>query len=276
MSEARSHGPGPDDALREQGKTWRAARAGCPHPELLFARRSEAVETSLHDALARHLAACAACAALARDIDAVEHDVSDAAIEGRVLSRATAHSSRWPVVATVAAVVGAVLLGGAWWWQAHRAREATATAEQAAAALWPIEPAPVRSLSPAVAPQAGNAGGDDASALLAALEPYRAGRFADASARLEPYVRAHPAGPLGLLYSGVALLMERRPEAARPLLERAAAVTPRDGADEIQWYRAAAEQRSGLRDAARVRLRGLCAHIGPYQSRACAAQGTLP
>ena len=276
-----------DGRLRSEGERWRAARAGCPTPDMLLARRSESLDEDVRRRLGAHLAGCEDCTRLVRDFEELRLDEPGAALEERVLSRVFAsRRSRWaPWMGLAAAVVLASGFAAVWWARSRPAPDPASATTRAAVeheaapivALWSIEPAPVRvPLSSLGVPRSGNgASGSRAAALIDALAPYQAGDYAGAISGLERVVRDHPADPEGFLYLGVSHLMAGRAAEAINPLETARALAPANRRDEIDWYLATAEQRAGNADASRGRLRALCAGGGAFRSAACAAEATL-
>jgi hypothetical protein len=284
------------ERLRREGEASRNQRTGCPDPDLLLARRSEALEAAVRARLEQHLTVCEDCSRFARDFDALNLDEADEAIESRVLARirpaTRAGLSRWlGVAAGIVITAGVATL---WWTRPLPApgpdavsapiqREPSATGSPAqtdmppTAALWTIEPAPVRvPLTSLGVPR--NGSGTDAgaaAALIEALAPYQRGDFDLAVDRLEQFVRQHPDQSDAYLYLGVSCLMADRPSSAVVPLERARSLASPNRRAEIDWYLATAEQRSGRVDASRARLRELCAGQSRYRALSCAAAGAL-
>jgi hypothetical protein len=281
---------GVDAQLRLDGARVRSARAGCPPPDAILARHSELMEPALRDALARHLGACDACRRFAADLDALEAcDTVSREVETRVLARVRARAvppPRWRLA--VAAAMLLVCAGSVVWWvrsSASSIKQSAAAVRPASppppvgtpvAALWKIDPPAVRlPLSSIGATRSGGGEGAASRALPEALAPYQAGKYAEAIGPLQTVARAHPTSSDAAFYLGAAFLLADRPRDALGPLERAAALGPPTRRAEIDWYRATAEQRAGLPDAARTRLNPLCAGGSEFRARACAAARTL-
>jgi tetratricopeptide (TPR) repeat protein len=256
---------------------------------------SEALPDEVSVRVEQHLTTCDACQRLAQSFDEAERG-SEADVERRVFARVNRHAG-WTPGRALGLAAGVLLACGlaAFWLVRSGARPAehassnappsgtAATSTPGAAApsvyvsLWTITPPPVRiplsSLEATRGPDAVAA--ERGRALLAALEPYQSGDYRAATSRLEAFVRQYPAAADGFLYLGVSYLMAERPAEAIATLERAAALKPEAERREADWYRAAAEQRSGRLSDARARLSALCQRPGAYQANACAAEATL-
>lgn len=276
-----------EEVLRREGGQWRRARTGCPDPDLLLESHSELLEPDVRDALREHVRSCAACARLSADLDAMNLSSPNPAVEAAVLARVRrggSSSQFWRVPLAAALVLGCGA-AAAWWMRvpsgpaptapSARPSATTATASMPVA-MWTIEALPVRvPMSSVGVSRSGTAGVDASAALVDALAPYQAGRYAEAIPALQAVAGAHPESGEAALYLGVACLLADRPRDALAPLERAAALVDAPRRPEIDWYRATAEQRVGQLTAARGRLHTLCAVAGEYQQRACAAEQAL-
>lgn len=295
MSEFDQAGESAMDArLRQHGEALRAERNGCPHPELLFARQSEALDADVRDRIHAHVATCLACRRLAEDFDGLGLAEPDAEVEARVLARVTRSSrpSQAGLLSLAAGLLVASGLGVTWWYtrgnaptfappvasQAPAAAAPTAAPPPAAVvALWTITPAPVRlALSSLGVPRSGGTGATPSGdVLVAALAPYQLGDYTGAVARLLAVVRDFPESGEAHFYLGVSYLMAGDTMQAVESLSHAASRLPPARRAEAEWYLATAEQRAGLTDSARARVRSLCALAGDYQTAACAAEASL-
>ena len=270
-----------DARLREHGEALRAQRDGCPHPELLFARQSEVLDADVRGRLDAHVGSCTACRRLAEDFDGLGLADADAAIEQRVLARVTGppRRGRAGLLSLAAGLVLASGLGVTWWYSRGDAPTDVPPVAQLptpVVALWTVTPAPVRvPLSSLGVARSGQGAESDGLALVAALAPYQAGDYADAAVGLSQVVKDAPASGEAHFYLGVSQLMAGHPDAAVASLGRASQLLPVARQPEAEWYRATAEQRVGLTEPARARLREICARAGAYQAQACAAEASL-
>jgi hypothetical protein len=277
-----------DAALRREGERLRAARAGCPPPDLLLARRSESLDDDVRARLDAHVEACAACRRLAADLDRLDLGAADADAEARVGARVldTTGRDRGRMLSIAAALLLASGLAVSWWYLRPRP-EPPQTAVQTAppsppaeapaiVALWTITAPPVRvPLSSLGTTRSGTGATAAAPGLVEALAPYQAGDYADAVTKLAAVVEAQPASGEAQFYFGVSQLMAGNAREAVAPLERATRLLSADRRAEAEWYLATAEQRSGRADSARTRLQSLCSAAGPYQSGACEAAAAL-
>ena len=280
-----------DAQLRQEGERLRAARAGCPPPDLLFARQSESLDAGLREHLETHVAGCAACRRMAADVAQLDLGTPDADLESRVASRVFPANwrGRGGMLSIAAALLLASGLAVTWWYQ-RRPPEPPAAARSAPPPLVPVEPVeptpivalwtiaapPVRlPLSALGATRSGTGSATSAPGLVDALTPYQSGDYAGAAHAMAKVVDAQPESGEAQFYLGVSLLLAGRSEAAQSPLERAVGLLPADRRNEAEWYLATAEQRGGKTEAARARLQRLCAATGTYQAGACAAAAAL-
>lgn len=284
-----------ESGLRREGDAWRSLRTACPDPDLLMARRSEALDPPLRARLDEHVSTCEHCARLDRDLEATlspgaDDDGAASRVLARVAPRRPARVAPW--LGLAAGVILAAGLTALWWSRSVPAHAPSIpqTVEVAPApaaptiveappvvALWMIEPAAVRvPLSALGTPRGGESAADEGTAaLIQALEPYQQGDYAAAAGRLEAFVGQHPDHPEAVLYLGVSYLMADRPARAAAPLERARALARPDRRPEVDWYLATAEQRMGRTEASLARLRELCAGRSRYRTLACAAENAL-
>ena len=284
-------GEAPEEALRQEAAAWQLARSGCPDPDLLLARRSELLEANVRAALDDHLASCDACARLVSDLDSMQLDAPDPAIESAVLARVRKSgppSQFWRLPLAAALVIGCAGTF-AWWMRAPVAPVAPSAPIAPVApvppvspvspvspvAMWTVEALPVRVPLSAVGVSRSAENRAASAALLDALVPYQAGRYADAIPALREVARLYPESGEAALYLGVTLLLADQPGDALAPLERAAGQVETARRADVEWYRATAEQRAGQTSEARDRLAALCTAAGGYQQRACAATQAL-
>jgi hypothetical protein len=277
-----------DESLRREGALWRAARRGCPHPDLLMARGSEVLDEAVRAGIRLHLQTCDECRRLAADLDSLGLEEPDVEAEHRVRERVAAGFNRrmpgWiPAAAVIVLGVGAAL----WWtrpsWRTveepqrmvEHAPLTTPAAPPQPVALWEVKAPAIRiPITGMGAPRSGNERPSH-SALSDALEGYRTGKVADSIEPLERLLRTQADSPEVAFYLGVAYLLSNRASDAVPPLERARALAEPGRRDEIDWYLATSHQRAGHLEAARTRLQRLCETQGQYRDRACAAKALL-
>jgi tetratricopeptide (TPR) repeat protein len=289
VSDARSDPEADLDArLRSEGKRLRTSREGCPLPDVLVARATGMLDAELGSTLDTHLDGCEACRRLAADIDALDlatpGPLSDKRVSSRVFGPAQGRGWLLPLAAALVLASG----GAAVWRVWPRAmpvadRHEAAVAPPAAprgdpapiVALWTVAPAPVRVPLSSLGATRGGEAPRDPGTLFDALAPYQAGDYTAAVARLSEWVRTSPASGEGYFYLGVSQLLAGDPQAAAASLARASDLLPASRRREVEWYRAAADQRSGNVTGARLRLQSLCAEAGAYRAEACAADAVL-
>ena len=274
-----------EEVLRDEAARWQRSRAGCPDPDLLSVYDSELLDGEVRAELDEHLRLCPACARLSADLAALRREAPDALTEAAVLARvrhSVSPTSWWRAPAAAALLIGC---GASIWWisrgpapsgpPAPAISSVTAPVASGPIALWHIDALPVRIPVSSVGVTRSAGGTDASAALLDALGPYQAGRYEDAIPALRDVATAHPDAADPLLYLGVSCLLANRPQEALAPLDRARQLAQAPRLAAIDWFLAAAEQRSGRTAASRDRLRTLCAVAGDYQQRACAAEQTL-
>jgi hypothetical protein len=115
----------------------------------------------------------------------------------------------------------------------------------------------------------------DGNQLLADLKPgldaYRQGDYATADRELTAIASRYPGTIEILFYQGVSRLFLNDLPGAIAALDAAEGVGDRTFADDVWWYRAVAEQRSGNAAGARARLDAICRGPAEGAARACAA-----
>jgi hypothetical protein len=191
------------------------------------------------------------------------------------------HWIRGPAaLATAAAAVAAVTTGAvvAGWWMRITAPPLPVAAlprppaaERPAARVPPPRVPAIELPLSTLAVRSGRARGTD---LARALEPFRAGRYAEAAARLEPLARAGTA-PEPAFYLGVARLLAGDARGAIPWLRRSRDRTPPALADRPTWYLALALIGSGDGEAAIRELTRLCGRRSAFGADACTALEAL-
>ena len=283
-----------DARLRQHGEALRAERDGCPHPELLFARQSEALDADVRDRIRRACRDVPGLPTFGRGLRRTRPGRAGCRGRGaraRASDRVAASRARGPALAGRRAPCG---IGPRRHLVVHarqRPTSAPPVASQAPAvpvatpapppgavvALWTITPAPVRlPLSSLGVPRSGGTGATPSGdVLVAALAPYQLGDYTGAVARLSAVVRDFPESGEAHFYLGVSYLMAGDAIRAVDSLDHATSRLPEARRAEAEWYQATAEQRAGRTDEARARVRVLCAQPGEHQADACAAEASL-
>lgn len=253
-----------------------AAARGCVDPDVLMALAGDALPEDVRRAAEAHVAACAACRALAADLHAIEPEVPGS-LDQRVLAQRSAQHW-WRTVLPLAAVL-VVAVGAGVWWRAQReppGQSASVNITDPApvaprvAGTWNVEkPALLLPMATALVVR-----GDEDKAnrdLAAALAPYRQNDFAAAGTALQRVVADYPTMGEAWFYLGASRLLGGDPAGARVALAEARTRGVADRDDELAWLLATAEARSGHHAEARARLESLCQGGGDFRRPACAA-----
>jgi predicted Zn-dependent protease len=107
--------------------------------------------------------------------------------------------------------------------------------------------------------------------LAAALKPYRADDYSEASRRLGNLSRKYPNSPEVPFYLGVSQLFLNDNTHAVDSLQAAGRLAGETLRDSISWYLIVALNREGRDQQALVAASTLCAQAGEYKQKACAA-----
>jgi hypothetical protein len=110
--------------------------------------------------------------------------------------------------------------------------------------------------------------------LAPAFDAYRAGDFARAVAEFNRVSTIYPEAIEVLFYQGVSRMLAGDHEGAIAPLEAASRLGNAAFADDVAWYLAVAQQRSGKADA-RAKFAALCRGRGNHATAACAAVAQL-
>lgn len=259
----------------------------CPRPDLLVAFDEGVLPESLATGVRAHLEHCQLCAQLRNDLReevfaeptlAEVAEVRHRVFAGRKPEKA--HWRRWAVAAAAVVLVSV----GALYWQRTRLPE-----QQAAAPVSPSKPpvapaqqsfrlalesAPLRlpfATALVVRGETGPVSAKYLKDLGAALEPYRARRFAEAAQALAALRTRYPAAVEAPFYEGVSLLLDGNAARAAAALHAAQAIGGEALNDDIAWYLAVAHEHCGDWTAAEPLLKRLCAAEGVHRQAACAA-----
>jgi hypothetical protein len=139
------------------------------------------------------------------------------------------------------------------------------TADPAAwRSAFPLEPLEVPVFPGAVA-------GPGATALAAALVPFRAGRYQEAAPLLEQFHADNPEVTAATLALGVARLFTDEVPNGIEILRQAQASPEPAVAAAAQWYALVGIARLREPSSGIAEVREVCAKPGPFQARACAA-----
>jgi hypothetical protein len=107
-----------------------------------------------------------------------------------------------------------------------------------------------------------------------AFDAYRAGDYAGAAAAFDSLSAVYPSSIEVLFYQGVTRMLAGNDEGAIAPLEAAARLDNPAFADEVAWFLAVAQQRSGKADAPAT-FAALCRGRGPHAAAACTAAAQL-
>lgn len=279
----------------------RAVRAHCPPLEAVRALAGDALPLESQAGVKQHVASCAACQALAADLQDEELTGPTASETQRITARvaagkdegaqsaAVANASRiagrrplsslWRPALAVAALVALFVVvsrvGVPPPQQAPPVAQTVAPAAVIPAALR-FELPDVHLRAAAVLRPRGEGGSRGFVADVApALDAYRAKNFAEAARQFAALETRHPRAVEVFFYGGVSQLALGQNDAAMRSLEGAARLKEQEFASEIAWYLALAEHRAGRLEAARARLQNLCNGKNAFAARACEAVKAL-
>lgn len=265
------------------------AGAACPSPARLQAFVLGALPEEQAEPLERHLAGCAACQTLARDlaewrppavgrseVERLWRRVTDAAPELRRKRRRPHWAWISAPVAAAAAVVLALRLTPA---VPAPGPPPPATASMAAPrydlrAMAAVEKAPVRLPASALLLWRGvnrTAVPAETRELVAALTPYGKDDYRQAAVLLASVSQRYPRSFEAAFYLGVSLLLLERPAEAAAPLERARALGDGPQKKEASWYLALAHLRRGSVRQARPLLEEVCSGGDARAGSACGA-----
>jgi tetratricopeptide (TPR) repeat protein len=247
----------------------------CPPPELLQASQMRTLPQPVQARVARHVEHCVMCQALGEALDDPALASLTPEESARILTRVRAELGRsrrpfvaWWQFAAAAAAVALVAFGLVLFRASRNAPAALAPGEIAVLQLEKPD-LPARTGTDLVwrGPTDSGAGAD----LGRALEPYRAGDFAEAARRLTALLDRQPQNPAVLFYLGVSDLFLGADAQAVTALEQAESFV-RDDVDlarETAWYLALAYQRTGQIQRATAKLDALCRGGSTRAARAC-------
>ncbi|MBY0496962.1 MAG: hypothetical protein K2Y23_22365 [Cyanobacteria bacterium] len=304
MSEPRDWDADEREALEGLGDELAAIRRkhqDAPSLEMLRAAEADALPPDLKARVERHLQDSAWSRAVVDGLrETGADDRLDAPSEDRLLERimraaqATPRtpSRRWvPAIAIGGLALAATVLMAV---MVPRPGRETAVAPNAAPAPPGVQPAivdnapiakpdrfrlayakPDVKLSPSALAWRGDAAANPFLRELApAFEAYRAGDYPRAVAVFDRLSAVYPESIEVLFYQGVSQMLAGNDAAAIGPLEAASRLRNTTFADDVAWYLAIAQQRSGTANA-RARLVALCRDPGVHAPAACAAVAQL-
>lgn len=262
--------PDEQDFLKSFGTSpeeLRGRAADCPAPEALLTAHSELGEAGV----LAHLQACRRCSALLRDLS--DPELADpqpeeaARIRNRVLNGVA--SPRLRPSFALAAGVSLALIGALLWYSSSKVVPTNPTPVQTAPrqTVFRVEKAPVK--LPASMLVWRGEGGGYAADLGRAIKLYRNDQYEQAAQELEGVARTYPQSLEAHFYLGVSQLLLGRASDARASLLRAHELDRGSLGDDISWYLALANVKTGNAADAVGELRKLCAKPGEYSARAC-------
>ena len=271
------------DARLQQAFASLPAPSSAGHPSEDDWARFAADEMSPEERteVADHVVSCVECADVFRVLSVVSADATGV---DQAIDRRSAFGD-WRGLAAAAVVLLTIGLG-AWWVLrtgaddgGQRAGSAPppvamppVDAPAAPSALWAALPTPPEVRLPADLVLTMRGAGGDREAFLevfgVAIEPYRAGRFAESAIALAPVAERYADVVEVWFYLGAARLYSGAAfDAIEPL--RRAQGSALVG-DDARWLEAVALQRTGRESEARTALQTLCSGSGPNRDRACA------
>ena len=263
----------------------------CPRPDVLVALEEDVLPAALAESVRRHVAACAVCAQLQRDLrdDSLAQPTlaNVEKVRAKIFGAPPARRFRVTHYAGLAIAAGALLCillvtrdrnAG----QGVRVSPAPVQVKikpPAVPAAVPrsyrlaLHPAPLRLPLTAMVLRGQEEDRADEywKQLGAALDPYRAARYPEAVSKLAALAQKSPKTVEPPFYEGVAQLLAGDANAALPRLERARQIGGEALNADIRWYLAVALERTDNWMAAVPLLSELCRADNPYRQQACQA-----
>lgn len=252
---------------------------GCPPPDVLLPVVEGTLPEPALSRVRRHVAACPLCAELVAALEAAAAapltPEEAARLEARRHARRPRVAAWWPAAAAAALAIvatGWVLQFPAIVPVIPPDRAGNAGQQTATAYVLRVEP-PAIDLPRTPIVLRGQPADPYLSSLIGALEPFRAGDYAEAGRRLSALEVREPGRPHAFYYHGVAALLAGDPAASIAPLERARALAAAGTSlhTEASWYLAAALERLGRRSDSIGVLTGLCGSAGRSDERVCLA-----
>lgn len=268
-------------ALRAIG--WRRSGASCPDSSLLMAAHEGVLEERAAGRIRSHVAGCATCQLLVRDLAEVLGEDAAPDLSARVRERIDASEAphRQPYLWWGAGLAAAAAL--AWFFLVPKSAPAPVPETQVAR----VTPPPIASVFVVDRPNLPpgdvdlTVRGETAPISLEdqiklALDKADRGELNAASSDLQAIAKRHSGSRIAALAFGAIQLRAGQNADATASLERARTL-PGDTAtaDEAGWFLAIALVRTAQFDRARVLLEDVCKHAGPRSASACAGMAEI-
>jgi hypothetical protein len=275
--------------LEDQIEAMRQRHAGDPPFELLRAAHADALPSDLQAAVTEHLSVSAMSRTLAEGLGE-DGPTLTAEEQDRLFARIMKEAGKsdepsriWSWLRPAFLGSGIVAVASLVWLVSSKTEMSERIAPPETTVVVALPPAAPPFLLPFEKPDVrlgmgaltwrGSTG--DSNQLLADLKPgldaYRSGDYATADRELTALATKYPGTIEILFYQGVSRLFLNDLPGALGSLTAADAIGDRTFAADVSWYRAVAEQRSGMLTESRTRLDGLCRAGGDGAARACGA-----
>jgi tetratricopeptide (TPR) repeat protein len=250
----------------------------CPAPELLLAADSGSLPEERGAEVIAHLRSCSRCSALLRDLS--DRELADpqpeeaARIRNRVFDGIAVPDAltAWRVRPSfaLAAALSLAFIGVLLWYSSSNVVTTSRAPVKAAPrqTVFRVEKAPVK-LPASILVWRGPGGGYEAE-LGRAIALYRSEQYSQAAQQFEAIARTNPQSVEAQFYLGVSQLLVGRASDARASLIKAREMDRGSLTDDISWYLALANVKTGNSAEAMSDLRKLCPKPGGYSARACA------
>jgi len=217
-----------------------------------------------------HLADCDICVQLRNDLNTLSESIATEPFADRMPPGIFRRKISWWVYGAFAAAAALVVI-----WPRPQATPVRPTEPSAPVKYrLPLEQAKLR-LPLASALTLRGAQSSSSSAYLKdlgiALEPYRAGNFAEAAVRLRTLQASYPQAVEPPFYLGVSQLLDGHAQASIPSFEQAQRIGGEALNEDVAWYLAVARERSGGWEPIKPFVEQLCKGSGEHRQAACEA-----
>ncbi len=248
----------------------------CPRPDMLTVVDEGVLPDATAAEIRDHVAGCFVCRRLQQDLresPLVEPTLEELTrVRKRVLGRGRPSSG---IVRYVAVAAAALLTVGGLYFARHSEPPAPAVVAVSQPALvyrLKLSPAPLRLPFAAALLLRGkeeNGNQKYLAELGDALKPYHEARYKEASEALAGLCERYPKAVEPLFYRGVSRLLLDDASGALVLLEQARKIGGEALNDDILWYLAVAQERTGHWSDSSALLKALCSKEGVYRAEAC-------